>query len=110
MTVLKGFAKDLNDTEYIAYLDRTQKELGDIIQKECWEDDRYVRGIKEDGQVIGSKNDPEANMWLNPQSWAVISGLATAEQAEKALESVHRELNTKIWCARDGSVLCGSCI
>lgn len=95
MTVLKGFAKDLNDTEYIAYLDRTQKELGDIIQKECWEDDRYVRGIKEDGQVIGSKNDPEANMWLNPQSWAVISGLATAEQAEKALESVHRELNTK---------------
>jgi cellobiose phosphorylase len=34
-------------------------------------------------------------MWLNPQSWAVISGLATKEQAEKALESVHRELNTK---------------
>ena len=33
-------------------------------------------------------------MWLNPQSWAVISGLATKEQAEKALESVDRELNT----------------
>ncbi|MDE7061388.1 MAG: N,N'-diacetylchitobiose phosphorylase, partial [Lachnospiraceae bacterium] len=70
MTVLKGFAKDLNDTEYIAYLDKAQKELCEIIQKECWEDDRYVRGIKEDGQVIGSKHDPEANMWLNPQSWA----------------------------------------
>lgn len=34
-------------------------------------------------------------MWLNPQSWSVISGLATKEQAEKALESVYRELNTK---------------
>jgi cellobiose phosphorylase len=34
-------------------------------------------------------------MWLNPQSWSVISGLATKDQAEKALESVHRELNTK---------------
>jgi cellobiose phosphorylase len=33
-------------------------------------------------------------MWLNPQSWAVISGLASKEQAEKALESVNRELNT----------------
>ena len=94
-TVMKGFAEDANDTEYIAYLEKTQKELGDIIQKECWEDDRYVRGIKEDGQVIGSKHDPEANMWLNPQSWAVISGLASKEQAEAALESVHRELNTK---------------
>ena len=93
-TVLKGFAKDLGDTEYLEYLEKTQKELGDTIQKECWEDDRFVRGIKEDGQVIGSKKDPEASMWLNPQSWAVISGLASKEQAELALESVHRELNT----------------
>ena len=95
MTVLRQFAKELNDTEYIAYLDKAQKELGETIQTNCWEDDRFIRGFKEDGEVIGSKKDPEANMWLNPQSWAVISGLATKEQAEKALESVHRELNTK---------------
>jgi N,N'-diacetylchitobiose phosphorylase len=94
MTVLRGFAEDLKDSEYVAYLEKVQKELGDTIQTICWEEDRYIRGIKEDGQVIGSKKDPEANMWLNPQSWSVISGLATKEQAEKALESVHRELNT----------------
>lgn len=94
-TILRKFAEEKNDIEYIAYLEQKQKELGDTIQKECWEGDRFVRGIKEDGQVIGSKKDPEASMWLNPQSWAVISGLATKEQAEKALESVHRELNTK---------------
>lgn len=94
MTVLRGFAEKKNDTDYIEYLDKIQKELGDTIQTKCWEDDRYIRGYKEDGMIIGSKNDPEANMWLNPQSWAVISGLASKEQAEKALESVHRELNT----------------
>ena len=94
MSVLRIFAEQKNDTEYIAYLDKIQKELGDIIQTKCWEDDRYIRGYKEDGMIIGSKHDPEANMWLNPQSWAVISGLATKDQAEKALESVHRELNT----------------
>ena len=33
-------------------------------------------------------------MWLNPQSWAVISGLATPEQAKLIMESVERELNT----------------
>lgn len=95
MTVIREFAKELEDTEYIAYLDQVQPQLGEAIQSNCWEEDRYIRGFKEDGQVIGSKMDPEANMWLNPQSWAVISGLATKEQAEKALESVHRELNTK---------------
>lgn len=93
-TVLRKFAEYKGDTEYIKYLDENQKKLGDIIQDTCWEDDRFVRGYKEDGQVIGSKKDPEANMWLNPQSWSVISGLATKEQAELALESVHRELNT----------------
>ena len=94
MTVIREFAERKNDTEYIAYLDKIQAELGDTIQKYCWEDDRYVRGYKEDGEIIGSKHHPEANMWLNPQSWSVISGLASKEQAELALESVHRELNT----------------
>ena len=93
-TVLREFAVLKKDDEYIAYLDKTQKELGDTIQSLCWEDDRYVRGYKEDGVVIGSKKDPEGSMWLNPQSWSVISGLASKEQAEAALESVHRELNT----------------
>ncbi|MCM1273026.1 MAG: N,N'-diacetylchitobiose phosphorylase [Clostridium sp.] len=94
MTVLYGFAKRKNDRAYMEYLDKVKKELGDTIQSKCWEDDRYIRGYKEDGMIIGSKHDPEANMWLNPQSWSVISGLASKEQAEKALESVHRELNT----------------
>ena len=33
-------------------------------------------------------------MWLNPQSWAVISGLATPEQAEKAMQTAFEQLNT----------------
>lgn len=94
MTVIRDIAFDRNDTEYIAYLDKVQNELKDTINENCWEDDRFIRGFKEDGQVIGSKHDPEANMWLEPQPWSIISGLATKEQAEKALESVHRELNT----------------
>mgnify|MGYP000093317691 FL=1 len=34
-------------------------------------------------------------MWLNPQSWAVISGFASDEQADKALEMVYERLNTE---------------
>jgi N,N'-diacetylchitobiose phosphorylase len=95
MSILRGYAEYKEDNQYIEHLNKIQKELGDTINAKCWEDDRYIRGIKEDGEVIGSKKNPEASMWLNPQSWSVISGLATKDQAEKALESVHRELNTK---------------
>ncbi len=95
MSVIKEIAEDKNDTEYIEYINKVQKELKDTINENCWEDDRFIRGIKEDGEVIGSKHDPEANIWLNPQSWSVISGLATEEQAEIALETANRELNTQ---------------
>ena len=94
MTVIKYFAELKDDADYIDYINEIQYKMGNTIQEKCWEDDRYIRGYKEGGMVIGSKNDPEASMWLNPQSWAVISGLATREQSELALESVHRELNT----------------
>ena len=93
MTVLKGYAKDKNDTEYIKYLDNVQGKLAASLEK-CWDEDRFIRGIREDGVVVGAKKDPEANMWLNPQSWSVISGFASKEQAEKAMDSVHEILNT----------------
>lgn len=34
-------------------------------------------------------------MWLNPQSWSVISGLANEAQADLALQNVYDKLNTE---------------
>ena len=92
-TVIKKFAEHKNDTDYIAYIDEQQAKLGKILDA-CWNEDRFIRGYMESGKEIGNRNDPEANMWLNPQSWSVISGFASEEQSDLALESVHRELNT----------------
>ncbi len=94
MTIIRKFAEHKKDAIYLAYIDEIQPKLGDTIQKLCWNEDRYIRGFKDDGLVIGQRTDPEASMWLNPQSWSVISGLATPEQADLALDSVFRELNT----------------
>ena len=89
MTILREFAQNKKDSDYVEFLDKAQKELGDKIQKLCWNQDRFIRGFTERGEVIGKRDDVEANMWLNPQSWAVISGLASDEQADKALENVN---------------------
>lgn len=91
--ILRSYAELKNDTEYIKYLDDTRESLDGIL-KNCWNEDRFIRGYRETGEVIGSRTDAEASMWLNPQSWSVISGYASKEQGEKALDSVDRELNT----------------
>lgn len=93
MNVIKDMAQSKNDTDYIVYIDSVQSALASALEK-CWDDDRFIRGIREDGVIVGAKNDPEANMWLNPQSWSVISRFANAEQSEKAMDSVHKILNT----------------
>ena len=67
MTILKEFAEYKKDTEYLNYLEESQKKLEKLIQDLCWNEDRFIRGFTEDGEVIGQRTDPEANMWLNPQ-------------------------------------------
>ncbi|MDD6305291.1 MAG: N,N'-diacetylchitobiose phosphorylase [Lachnospiraceae bacterium] len=95
MTILREFAQYKEDDKYIQYLDKEQKNLGELIQKLCWDEDRFIRGITEQGEVIGKRTDKEANVWLNPQSWSVISGLADDAQADKALDIVKERLNTE---------------
>lgn len=95
MTILKKFASYKKDDAYIKYLDEKQEQLGGLIQKLCWNEDRFIRGFTEKGEVIGKRTDKEANMWLNPQSWAVISGFATDAQADLALDLVNAQLNTE---------------
>ncbi len=95
LTILEEFAGYMKDTDYAKSLDMKQKEVGELIQKLCWDKDRFIRGFTEKGERIGAAENPEANLWLNPQSWAVISGLAELSQAEAALNNVFRQLNTE---------------
>ena len=94
LDVLKKFAEYKKDLCYVKYLEEKMAEAETIIQTLCWDQDRFIRGYTEAGERIGAAEDPEASLWLNPQSWAVISGLASPKQADAALENVHAHLNT----------------
>lgn len=93
MTIIRKMAEEKGDSKYIKYIDKVQNKLGDALEG-CWDEDRFIRGIRDNGVIVGAKKDPEANMWLNPQSWSVISDFASDEQKNKAMESVHSILNT----------------
>ena len=94
-TILREFAAYEKDSSYLAWLETEQEKLRTLLKDLCWDGDRFIRGFTESGDVIGCHSDPEANLWLNPQSWAVISGLASRTEAEAAMENVYRRLNTE---------------
>ena len=95
MTIIRELAEYKKDTEYAEFITEKQEELGKKIKELCWNEDRFIRGFTEAGETIGKRDDEEANMWLNPQSWSVISGLASDEQADMALDNVDKLLNTE---------------
>jgi len=92
LNIMQRFCQD--EPEYVSYLKAEAAKLLGILNGKCFEGDRFIRGFTEAGQIIGSGKDNEASMWLNPQSWAVISGGATPEQAAKIMETAHAKLNT----------------
>ena len=94
MEQLGKFASYKKDEAYKAFLDGERAKLCGILNTLCWDEDRFIRGFTEDGTVIGGRKDPEANIWLNPQSWAVISRAADKERLKTALETAEGRLNT----------------
>ena len=95
LSIQKQLAEEKGDAAAAEKLAKQLADFSALVEKLCWNEDRYIRGFTEKGEVIGRRTDPEANLWLNPQSWAVISGLADSEKAETILHTVHEGLNTE---------------
>ncbi|TVR39485.1 MAG: hypothetical protein EA402_14715 [Planctomycetota bacterium] len=67
-------------------------ELNATTLRQLWANDRFAYGLDDDGRRFGDAND--GRIWLNAQSWAILSGSASAEQAARCAASVARELAT----------------
>ncbi|MDR0474771.1 MAG: N,N'-diacetylchitobiose phosphorylase [Treponema sp.] len=93
--IMIRFAKHKNDSATEKQMAELKNRFGSIIETRCWNTDRFVRGITENDEVVGKPGDPEASLWLNPQSWAVISGYADEKRGKAVLDLVHEKLNTK---------------
>ncbi len=69
-------------------------KMKENINKNAWDGEWYVRAFDDDGEVIGSQNNEEGKIFLNTQSWAVFSKVASEDQGLKCMDSVRKFLNT----------------
>ena len=68
--------------------------LTENIDKYAWDGEWYIRAYKDDGYKFGSKESLEGKIYLNTQTWALISGQATEKKAEQVMKSVAENLTT----------------
>ena len=62
------------------------------INEYGWDGAWYRRATKDDGSWIGSAGNRVGRIYLNAQTWAILTDIATPERAELCLDAVERYL------------------
>ena len=74
---------------------RKARELKRKFNELCWDGGWFIRGFDDEGEAIGSSACREGKIFLNAQSWAVISKIASKKRAKKAIVSAEKMLDTE---------------
>lgn len=80
------------NTEY----QRLYENQNKLINSIAWDGKWFRRCITDDGTMIGSEAEPQAKIWLNTQTWSVISGMGDKDKHIQAMDSVGELLDTEL--------------
>lgn len=70
-----------------------KEEQEKVLNEFAWNEDRYIRAVSDEGLLIGNRNERCGALWINSQSWAVLSGVADRKRGNKAFDTVMSTLD-----------------
>jgi N,N'-diacetylchitobiose phosphorylase len=94
LDVYAGIADKLGLPAEAAWASAQLADLDAKIQKVCWDGDWFIWAIGQNGDIYGTKNFAEGQVYMNTQVWAVMSGAATPAQATRCLQTMKDQLAT----------------
>ncbi len=94
--LMAGLCDHTGDTDRAEKMRRRSAELRDALQEHAWDGDWFVYGFTGTGKPIGSKRNREGRIHLNAQTWAMLSGLADAEQVRRMRAAIDEHLETPV--------------
>jgi len=75
------------DTERMEHYRRIYQRLHETTNRLCWDGNWFIRAFRDNGKPLGTASHQQGKIFINSQTWSVISGLATPEHADKALQA-----------------------
>ena len=64
-----------------------------ILNEFCWDGEWFIRAVTDEGMKLGKKGDECAQIWINSQSWAVMSESTSKERGMSAMNAVMEHLD-----------------
>ncbi|MEI7634668.1 MAG: glycosyl hydrolase family 65 protein [bacterium] len=87
-------ARKIGDSKSARKYEAAYKKVADAVNNLCWDGEWYIVGTNDLREVVGSKKNSECKIYLNTQTWSVISGIAPIERAKKAMAAARKYLDT----------------
>jgi N,N'-diacetylchitobiose phosphorylase len=85
-------AKQLGREEDVEKYKTMAAKIKESCEGELWDGEWYLRGFTKSGKKIGTNDDSEGKLYLNAQTWSVLSGVASKERATKSMDAVDHHL------------------
>jgi len=80
------------DTKTFNRWKKEYDKIGEVVNQVAWDGEWYIRAFKDDGSPLGTKKSKQGKIFINSQTWSVISGLAPKDRGNQALNSVKKIL------------------
>jgi cellobiose phosphorylase len=74
---------------------RSASAMRKAINRRFWDGDWYVRATKDSGEPIGSRRNRAGKIFLNAQTWAILSDVVPARRLPRMLRSLERRLYSR---------------
>jgi N,N'-diacetylchitobiose phosphorylase len=85
-------AQYLGRTNDVRKYSKMAEQVREACERELWDGEWYARGVTRAGIKIGVKANEEGKVFLESNSWAVYSGVASYERATRALDAIQTYL------------------
>jgi len=96
LPMLAEMAATRDDVETARRAGEMRDALTRVVNELGWDGEWYRRAIMDDGRMLGTHEAPQAQIFLNTQSWSVLSGMGTPERQRRAMDAVARLLDTPL--------------
>jgi cellobiose phosphorylase len=93
MIQLSNLTGEKSDAAAYEELYARQKEL---VNSVGWDGKWFRRAVMDDGRFLGSDVHDQAKIWLNAQTWSIMSGMGDEEKSITAMDSVKEMLDTDL--------------
>lgn len=82
----------MNDQKRIKDWSEAYVKMEKLINEVAWDGEWYIRAFNDFMEPLGTHKSEQGKIFINAQSWAIISGMAPEDRARLCLESVKKHL------------------